>query len=87
MMTSLKDSQKDIDHIKARNKRVELDKAWETSWMRRLTLLVFTYITVVVFFFVADLADPFVNAAVPSLAFIISTSTVSFIKRWWIKRV
>ena len=85
-MTSLKDLQKDIDEIKVRNKRVEADKAWETSWMRRVTVLVLTYVTVVIFFFMADVAKPFVNAAVPSLAFILSTSTVSFVKKWWLKR-
>jgi len=84
-MTLLKDLQKDIDQIKVRNKRVEADKAWETSWVRRVTVLVLTYVTVVVFFFMADVAKPFVNAAVPSFAFILSTSTVSFIKRWWLK--
>lgn len=83
-MNSVKDLQKDIDKIKARNRHVEADKAWETSWTRRFIVLVLTYITVVVFFFMADVAKPFVNAAVPSLAFILSTSTVSFVKKWWL---
>lgn len=26
--------EKEIEQIKERNKRVELDKAWETSWTR-----------------------------------------------------
>ena len=28
--------EKEIEQIKERNKRVELDKAWETSWTRRI---------------------------------------------------
>lgn len=31
-----KELEKEIEQIKARNKRVELDKAWETSWTRRI---------------------------------------------------
>ena len=28
--------EKEIEKIKERNKKVELDKAWETSWIRRI---------------------------------------------------
>ena len=31
-----KDLEKEIIQIKERNKRVELDKKWETSWTRKL---------------------------------------------------
>ena len=30
------DLNKEIEEIKKRNKRVELDKAWETSWTRKI---------------------------------------------------
>lgn len=33
------DLEKEINDIKARNKRVELDKAWETSWTRRICII------------------------------------------------
>ena len=29
------DLEKEIEQIKLRNKKVELDKAWETSWTRK----------------------------------------------------
>ena len=35
--------------IKERNKRVELDKAWETSWTRKLCICILTYIVVVIY--------------------------------------
>lgn len=84
-MTSIKELQKEIDEIKARNKRVEIDKAWETSWTRKLLILVLTYIVIVIFFFVAKLPEPFANAVVPSVAFVLSTLTVPLFKKWWIK--
>ena len=36
--------EQEISKIKERNKRVELDKKWETSWTRRLCICILTYI-------------------------------------------
>ena len=44
--------EKEIEQIKERNKRVELDKAWETSWARRICIMVLTYIVVVVYSYI-----------------------------------
>lgn len=85
-MSSIEHLQKEIEEIKERNKRVELDKAWETSWTRRCLILILTYIVITIFFFVAELPDPFVNAIVPSVAFVISTSTIPLVKRWWLRQ-
>ena len=35
---SFMDLEKEIKKIQERNKRVELDKAWETSWTRKYVL-------------------------------------------------
>lgn len=83
-MTTLKSLQKEIDGIKLRNKKVESDKAWETSWTRKFTILLLTYIVVSIFFLSMNLENPFINAIVPSLGFLISTMTVPFVKRWWV---
>jgi hypothetical protein len=84
-MTSLQDLEKEIREIKKRNKKVEADKAWETSWARKLLILTLTYIVIVVFFFFAKLPSPFANAIVPALAFVMSTATIPFFKKWWLK--
>lgn len=76
---------KEIDRIKARNRKVEADKAWESSWTRKLLILILTYIVIVTFFFVAELPDPFANAIVPSGAFLISTLTIPIFKKYWLK--
>lgn len=85
-MTSFDELQKEIDEIKTRNKRVEADKAWETSWTRKGIILLLTYIVIVIFFFAAKLPDPFANAVVPSVAFVLSTLTVTVFKKWWLKK-
>ena len=77
--------EKEVKKIKERNARVEADKAWETSWTRRVLIVALTYIVIVSFFLVARLPDPFVNAIVPVLALLLSTLTVPLFKRRWVK--
>ena len=43
---------KKIENIKERNKRVELDKAWETSWTRKICIMILTNIVVIIYFYV-----------------------------------
>lgn len=77
----------EVEEIKARNKRVEADKAWETSFTRKCVILGLTYAVIVIFLFVAELPEPFLNAIVPSIGFFLSTLTVPLFKKWWLKRV
>jgi len=83
-MATLTEIKSEISNIKERNKRVELDKAWETSLARKVILFVLTYIVVVIFFFVAGLPNPFVNSLVPAVAFVLSTMSIPFFKKWWL---
>ena len=41
--------EKEIKEIKERNKRVEKDKEWETSWTRRICIMMLTYIVVIIY--------------------------------------
>lgn len=85
-MDELEQFKHDIEEIKQRNARVEADKAWETSAARKVLLAVLTYIVVVLFFLVARLPKPFINALVPTLGFLLSTLSVGFCKRVWVKK-
>ncbi len=46
------DLNKEIEEIKNRNKRVELDKKWETSWTRKICICIVTYIVVVAYSYI-----------------------------------
>lgn len=72
--------------IEKRNKRVELDKMWETSIERRLLISLLTYVLVSMFFLYSKVEKPFLNAIVPTLGFIISTLTLNLFKKYWLKR-
>ena len=86
-MATIKDLEREIDLIKWRNKRVEADKAWETSWTRRFLIVILTYIVIVLFFYFAGFPNPLINSVVPTLAFIISTLTLDLFKNIWLKRI
>lgn len=86
-MPSLEQLQAEIDEIKARNRRVEADKAWETSWTRRILVLILTYLVIVIFFYTVKLSRPFINAIVPAAAFLLSTLTLPVFKKWWLNKI
>lgn len=86
-MATIADLEKEIELIKLRNKRVELEKVWETSWSRKVLVATFTYLVIAIFFLFAGVLNPFVNAIVPALAFILSTSSLPFFKNLWLKYI
>ena len=75
-----------VIRIEERNKSVELDKAWETSWARRFIIILFTYIPIGIFLSVIDVEQPWRAAIVPALAFTLSTLTMPFFKKRWTQR-
>lgn len=86
-MTSLKELEKEIEKIKERNKRVEADKTWETSYERRALLAIFTYLAVGFYLQSIGVPQPWTNAIVPSIAFMLSTLTLPFFKKLWVRFV
>lgn len=74
-----------LEKLEARNKRVEADKAWETSWIRRLSIMLLTYLVVVCYLHFVVHIDPWINALVPVIGFFLSTLTMRAIKKYWIQ--
>ena len=83
-MKSMNDIEKRILAIEQRNKKVELDKSWETSIARKIIIIILTYIVIVLFFIFADLPNPYINSIVPTAAFVISTLSLLYFKKMWI---
>jgi hypothetical protein len=69
-----------VAKLEARNYRVEADKAWETSWTRRLVLTLLIYATVVFYLHFVIHIEPWINALVPVIGYFVSTLTISFLK-------
>lgn len=75
-----------IQEIIERNRRVEADKAWETSWLRTGSLAVIIYLVAVVFMWRIG-ADRFLhNALIPVLGYLLSTQSLPPLKRWWMNK-
>lgn len=82
----IKELEKEIELIKSRNKRVELDKSWETSWTRRLCICVLTYIVVILYTYATQkINNIFLSSLVPVIGFTISTLSLKFIRKIWEK--
>ncbi|MBI2578791.1 MAG: hypothetical protein HYW26_03710 [Candidatus Aenigmarchaeota archaeon] len=86
-MTKISELQHEIEKINERNKRVEGDKAWETSYSRRLLLTIFTYLAVGFYLSSIGIPNPWLNAVIPSIAFMLSTLTLPFFKKFWLENI
>ena len=83
---NLKELEKRLEQVEKRNKKVEMDKAWETSYMRRGLLISFTYVSIGLYMWAIGVQNPWLNAVIPSIGFLLSTLTLQYFKEWWIKR-
>ena len=78
------DLEKRVEEIEKRNKRVEMDKSWETSWTRRICIMILTYIIVVVYsFLVQEVNNIFLSSLVPVIGFTLSTLSLKVIRNIW----
>lgn len=82
----MKDLEKEIEKIKERNKRVEKDKEWETSFMRKASIAILTYIVVVIYsYLIKSVSNVFLSSLVPVMGFLLSTLSLKVIRNIWEK--
>ena len=86
-MATTQELEEEINRIKERNRRVETEKSWETSWTRRIVVIILTYLVISLFFLFAGVSQPFINAIVPALAFVLSTASMPIFKSFWLKYI
>lgn len=81
----MKDIEQRVKRLEERNRRVEADKAWETSWTRKISIAVLTYLVVVAYLHFVVHIDPWLNALVPVVGFLLSTLTIGYLKAYWVR--
>ncbi len=74
-----------LEQIEERNRRVEADKAWETSKTRRAVIALITYTIAALFMYRIGIDNHLVNALVPTGGYLLSTLSLPFVKGWWLK--
>ena len=80
----IEELKKEIESIKQRNKKVELDKAWETSWTRKICIMILTYIVVIAYSYVISKYDNiFLSSLVPVIGFTLSTLSLKVVRKIW----
>ena len=80
------DIKKEVENIIQRNKKVEADKAWETSFTRRIIIAIMTYLIIVLFLYIIKIPSPWINALIPAIAFMLSTLSLPFFKKLWLNK-
>lgn len=86
-MINTSDLEKRITAIEKRNRSVEANKAWETSWTRKIILIIFTYLSIALYLKFIVHINPWINAIVPALGFLLSTLTLPWFKTLWQKYI
>ena len=76
-----------VEAIEQRNKKVEADKAWETSWARKLLIIGFTYVFIGLILSSMKIDRPWINAIIPAIGFLLSTLSLPFLKNYWEKHI
>ena len=80
----VKELEQEILKIKERNTKVESDKKWETSWIRRICICILTYLVVVVYsYIVRNYDNIFLSSLVPVIGFTLSTLSLKYIRKLW----
>ena len=74
-----------IAAIEKRNKSVELDKAWETSWTRKGLIITFTYVSLATYMWAIGVDNPLINAVIPAAGFTLSTLSLPYFRKMWEK--
>ncbi|MDR0930805.1 MAG: hypothetical protein LBM38_03555 [Clostridiales bacterium] len=76
--------EQEITKIQERNKKVELDKSWEVSLTRRITICALTYLFILAFsYFVNIGANILLSSAVPVIGFALSTASLPIVRKIW----
>lgn len=84
----MKKIEEEIKEIKERNKRVELDKKWETSLTRKVCIAILTYIVVVIYsYMISKVSNIWLSSLVPVIGFTLSTLSLKGIRMVWEKKI
>jgi hypothetical protein len=80
------DIEKEINLIKERNVKVEVDKAWETSIFRIFLISFVTYVIASFVMYFIGVSNFLLNALIPTIGYLLSAQSLPIVKRWWVNK-
>ena len=84
----MKELEERVKKIEERNKRVELDKRWETCWTRKISIMILTYIVVIIYsYIVRNYNNILFSSIVPVIGFTLSTLSLKLVRKIWEKSI
>jgi len=86
-MSEIGNLEERIKKLEVRNSGVELNKAWEISYTRRILIAIFTYLAIALYLKFIVGINPWINAIVPTVGFLLSTVTLPWFKKIWTKYI
>lgn len=79
--------EQELKKIKERNKKVELDKSWETSKTRKICIMILTYIVIIIYsHLIKQYNNILLSSLVPVIGFTLSTLSLKYIRKIWEKK-
>ncbi|MCA9381372.1 hypothetical protein KC678_03845 [Candidatus Dojkabacteria bacterium] len=75
-----------VEKLNLLNRYSEMQDEWDKSLTRIVLVVVFTYLFVVLFMYFLGVENPIINALLPAGAYILSTRTIPYVKKIWIKQ-
>ncbi|MDQ6984758.1 MAG: hypothetical protein Q9M91_05960 [Candidatus Dojkabacteria bacterium] len=82
----INDLEEKIEKLGLLSRYSTLQRQWDKSLVKLLTMIVTTYIFVAVVMYFSDVSDFLFAALIPALTFVASTAALPFVKRFWVKR-
>lgn len=86
MKSEIEELKKEIAALKERNRHVEADKEWETSFFRKTCIFFTTYVLVSLILYILNNNNPLLNAIIPAIGYALSTLSLSLIKNYWMRK-
>ena len=80
-MSELTSLENRIAKLELRNKMVESNKRWETSFIRRISIATLTYFVILAYHVIIGAKNMWIISAVPVLGFVISTLSLQYIRK------
>lgn len=85
MEEKIKQLEAEIELLKERNRKVEENKKWETSNLRKVLIAITTYFVMCLVMYSIKVEDFYISAIVPTLGFLLSTLSFELIRKYFVK--